>query len=273
MRTKAIAALVIPLVLAGVTVALAQEQSLIFQYSGVLQCPGIDDCERIMIYEGDLQIYRQFPDREENPTACICRYFMYTADPDPDADSIGVEYEFSAEENVCARIEVFRPRDSVSFLLFCGSGAPKDCGGDADLCAWWCGGTCWTIVGFSPIVMSPTAVVIQVNNRNSQITGSIDISVSVFALLNPPPSPTPTPQVIPQLNPEYFNPFPYPRDAPSPLRGVRIDFTFVARSIVTVLNMLSEGGYLTWIAAFAVIFIILLSFINYILKRISGGGG
>jgi hypothetical protein len=39
-----------------------------------------------------------------------------------------------------------------------------------------------------------------------------------------------------------------------------------------VINMVSAGGYLTWIAAFAVIFMILLAFINYILKRISGGG-
>jgi len=95
---------------------------------------------------------------------------------------------------------------------------------------------------------------------------------SAFALLSPSPTPTPpqVPQVLPQLNPEYFNPFPYNPDVDSPLEGVRIDFAFLARSVVTVINMVSAGGYLTWIAAFAVIFMILLAFINYILKRIRG---
>jgi len=281
MKMKAIAALVIPLVLAGTTVALAQQQVLIFQYSGELMCPGAENCDTYSVYEGNLLIYVQYPYPVGGPPTgwgCSCDYFMYPADPDPAADAVGVDFEFLTGEDVCMYVDVWRPQDSAEFMSYpCGGGPEphkhKDCAGDPSLCSVWCEGTCDEIRGFNPYrTMSPTAVLIGIDN-SAQITESLDISVSVFALLNPA-SPTPIPPaVLPQLNPEYFNPFPYPRDIPSPLRGIQIDFSFVARSIVTVINMLSEGGYLTWIAAFAVIFIVLLSFINYILKRISSGGG
>jgi hypothetical protein len=277
MKAKAIAALGISLLLAGATVALAQQQTPIFQYGGELQCAGIDYCEIYSVYEGQLPVYEQFPHPAEGPTTqCICQYYMYTTDPNP-AAAVGVDFEFVGGEDVCVGVDVRRPQNSAEFgNLPCGwvGGAvgDKDCAGSIDLCTWWCGGTCDEVVDFDPYVtMSPTVVLIEISNH-SQVTESVDITVSVFALLNPSPTPSP-PQVLPQLNPEYFNPFPYNPNVDSPLRGVRIDFTFLARSVVTVINMVSAGGYLTWIAAFAVIFMILLAFINYILKRISGGGG
>jgi len=265
------------LLLAGATVALAQQQTPIFQYGGLLQCTGIDFCEIYSVYEGQLPVYEQFPHPAEGPTQCICQYYMYTTDPNPAADAIGVDFKFVGGEDVCVGVDVRRPQDSAEFnSLPCGGGeqpaGDKDCAGNIDLCTWWCGGRCAEVVGFDQYVaMSPTVVLIEISN-SSQVTESVDITVLVFALLNPSPTPTP-PQVLPQLNPEYFNPFSYNPNVDSPLRGVQIDFTFLARSVVTVINMVSAGGYLTWIAAFAVIFMILLAFINYILKRISGGGG
>jgi hypothetical protein len=277
MKAKAIAALGISLLLAGATVALAQQQTPIFQYGGELQCTGIDYCSVRTIYEGQFR-YEEFPYPAEGPTTqCICQYYMYTTNPA--ADAIGVDFEFAGGEDVCVGVDVRRPQNSAEFSSRpCGGGeqpvGDKDCAGNIDLCTWWCGGTCDEVVGFDQYVTtSPTVVLVEISNR-SQVTESVDITVSVFALLNPSPTPTPPqpPQVLPQLNPEYFNPFPYNPNVDSPLKGIRIDFTFLARSVVTVINMVSAGGFLTWIAAFAVIFIILLAFINYILKRISGGG-
>lgn len=77
--------------------------------------------------------------------------------------------------------------------------------------------------------------------------------------------------ILPALSDEYFQPYSYDRNPQSPLSNVRIDFQHVVRSTVTVLSFFSEGNYLTWIAAFAVIFILLSAFVNYFINKFRGG--
>ncbi|MCS7226968.1 MAG: hypothetical protein NZ821_08260 [Gloeomargarita sp. SKYB31] len=89
---------------------------------------------------------------------------------------------------------------------------------------------------------------------------------SVVAAEEPPPTPTPTPQVVvPQIDNSYFEPYAYTRGVASPLAGIHIDMRHVTRSIVTVFSFFPD--FMVWIAAFAVLFIIISALLRAIIRR------
>ncbi|MCS7227207.1 MAG: hypothetical protein NZ821_09485, partial [Gloeomargarita sp. SKYB31] len=95
------------------------------------------------------------------------------------------------------------------------------------------------------------------------------MSVAGAMVVAQPPPPTPTPIPMLPLDPAVFMPYAYPRDILSPLPSVRIDLTSIARATVTVFAFFSERGFLAWIAAFAILFLILIGLLRLIIRRLS----